>query len=69
MIGYDTDTIGCMACAIAGALVGSEKIEETSSSSDKSQFPVAIFKGVEGLDVVNKYCDWFIERFKATGQS
>ncbi|KAH9286858.1 Poly(ADP-ribose) glycohydrolase ARH3 [Echinococcus granulosus] len=34
MIGNDTDTIGCMACAIAGALVGAERIENSSSLGD-----------------------------------
>ncbi|KAM7540544.1 hypothetical protein Aperf_G00000047173 [Anoplocephala perfoliata] len=30
-IGYDTDTIGCMACAIAGSYLGADKIEKSAS--------------------------------------
>ena len=64
-LGYDTDTIGCMACALAGALMGSEKIDETSSSTSKhSQIPALIFKHVESLAVINDYSDWLIERLK-----
>ncbi|VDD79765.1 unnamed protein product [Mesocestoides corti] len=61
MIGWDTDTIGCMACAIAGALVGAEKITDSSSPGDV-QMPGTLFGHVEGLDVINEYADWLIQR-------
>ncbi|VDN97551.1 unnamed protein product [Rodentolepis nana] len=59
-IGYDTDTIGCMACAIAGAYLGAEKIER-DSKEDRSTIPVEIFRHIEGLETINEYCDWLIQ--------
>ncbi|KAL5965091.1 ADP-ribose glycohydrolase ARH3 [Taenia solium] len=64
MIGNDTDTIGCMACAIAGALVGAERIESSSSIGDL-HIPGTIFGHVEGLETINEYCEWLIQRFKS----
>ncbi|VDM25556.1 unnamed protein product [Hydatigera taeniaeformis] len=63
LIGNDTDTIGCMACAIAGALVGAERIENSSSPGDM-HIPGTILGHVEGLQTINGYCDWLIQRFK-----
>ncbi|KAM7539603.1 hypothetical protein Aperf_G00000044669 [Anoplocephala perfoliata] len=63
-IGYDTDTIGCMACAIAGSYLGADKIEKRTEKST-SEIPAEIFKCVEGLDVINGYCDWLIQNVKA----
>ncbi|KAL5112986.1 ADP-ribose glycohydrolase ARH3 [Taenia crassiceps] len=62
-IGNDTDTIGCMACAVAGALVGAERIESNFSTGDP-QIPANIFGHVEGLETINEYCDWLIQRSK-----
>lgn len=62
-LGYDTDTIGCMACAIAGAYLGADKIEGTSTDN-KSTVPVEIIKRVEGLETINEYCDWLIQHNK-----
>lgn len=62
MLGGDTDTIGCMACAIAGAYLGSDKIERTSvDDKEKSTIPVEIFKYVEDLETINEYADWLIK--------
>ena len=62
MIGHDTDTIGCMACALAGALVGSEIIiNDNSSTSGDPEIPATIFSRIEGLPMINAYCNWLIE--------
>nr|CDS31830.1 poly(ADP ribose) glycohydrolase ARH3 [Hymenolepis microstoma] len=64
-LGYDTDTIGCMACAIAGAYLGAEKIERDTRNA-KSTIPIRIFRNIEGLETINEYCDWLIQHVNRT---
>ncbi|VDL95516.1 unnamed protein product [Schistocephalus solidus] len=65
-LGYDTDTIASMACAIAGAFTGADLIVNTSSSGTV-HFPTKIMTACEGLHRVNGYAEWLFKHYEELG--
>ncbi len=64
-LGNDTDTIACMACALAGAHVGADLITDAESQGTL-HFPTKIMHPCEGLDRVNDYANWLYLHYQDT---
>nr|VZI24742.1 unnamed protein product [Spirometra erinaceieuropaei] len=64
-LGYDTDTIASMACAIAGAFTGADEIVNASSNGTV-HFPTKVMTACEGLRRVNGYVEWLSKHYEET---
>ncbi|TPP56344.1 Poly(ADP-ribose) glycohydrolase ARH3 [Fasciola gigantica] len=58
-LGGDTDTIGTMACALAGGYCG---LSETEVNMEDSPIPARVLSRCERIDTVKELAQWLCDR-------